>query len=104
MLQNPHGKSQQEISLHQEEETQILLVGSSVLRDEYGHPQEIILNLHDITELKKLEARIRQAERLAALGTLAAGMSHEIRNPLSAIKTFVQLLPRKIDKPNIILQ
>ncbi len=102
MLQNPHGKSQQEISLHKEEETQILLIGSSVLRDEDGHPQEIILNLHDITELKKLEARIRQAERLAALGTLAAGMSHEIRNPLSAIKTFVQLLPRKIDKPGFL--
>jgi nitrogen fixation/metabolism regulation signal transduction histidine kinase len=102
MLQNPHGKSQQEISLHKEEETQILLVGSSILRDEDGHPQEIILTLHDITELKKLEARIRQAERLAALGTLAAGMSHEIRNPLSAIKTFVQLLPRKIDKPGFL--
>ena len=102
MLQNPHGKSQQEISLHKEEETQILLVGSSVLRNEDGHPQEIILNLHDITELKKLETRIRQAERLAALGTLATGMSHEIKNPLSAIKTFVQLLPRKIDKPGFL--
>ena len=50
------------------------------------------------TELKKLEARIRQSERLAALGTLAAGMAHEIRNPLSAIKTFVQLLPIWVQK------
>lgn len=102
ILRNPHAKSQREISLHKEEETQILLVGSSVLRDVNGNPQEIIFNLHDITELKELEARIRQTERLAALGTLAAGMSHEIRNPLSAIKTFVQLLPRKIDKPGFL--
>lgn len=39
---------------------------------------------------------MRQADRLAALGTLSAGLAHEIRNPLSAIKTFVQLLPKKI--------
>jgi two-component system sensor histidine kinase AtoS len=76
-----------------------ILVGSSLLSDEAGNPQEIILNLHNITELKKLEYRVRQVERMAALGTLAAGLSHEIRNPLSAIKTFVQLLPRKIEKP-----
>jgi len=102
MLESPYGKSQQEIHLHSGEETKVILVGSSLLEDEEGHLHEIILNLHDITELKKLEARIRQAERLAALGTLAAGMSHEIRNPLSTIKTFVQLLPKKIDKPGFL--
>lgn len=79
-----------------------ILVGSSLLTDESGKPQEAILNLHDITEMKKLEIRIRQVERMAALGTLAAGLSHEIRNPLSAIKTFVQLLPRKIEKPGFL--
>ncbi len=74
-----------------------VLVGLSTLLDKEGALSEIIFNLHDITELKELEARIRQNERLASLGTLAAGLAHEIRNPLSAIKTFVQLLPRKID-------
>jgi len=91
-----------EIRLDPSDQSKILLVGWSRITDEKGRPQEIILNLHDITELKKLEARIRQTERLAALGTLAAGLSHEIRNPLSAIKTFVQLLPRKIDNPGFL--
>ena len=92
----------QEIEISKDTDIHTILVGSSILHDAKGEPREIILNLHDITELKKLEARIRQSERLAALGTLAAGMAHEIRNPLSAIKTFVQLLPRKIDKPGFL--
>ncbi|WP_228721473.1 ATP-binding protein [Desulfosediminicola ganghwensis] len=91
-----------EIEITKEPESQTILVGSSILHGDQGQPLEIILNLHDITELKKLEARIRQSERLAGLGTLAAGMAHEIRNPLSAIKTFVQLLPRKVDKPGFL--
>jgi len=51
----------------------------------------------DITEIKALEERLRQADRLAALGTVSAGLAHEIKNPLSAIKTFVQLLPQKFE-------
>lgn len=92
----------QEIEIRKGEEVSTILVGSSILHNTKGYPQEVILNLHDITELKELEARIRQSERLAGLGTLAAGMAHEIRNPLSAIKTFVQLLPRKGDKPEFL--
>lgn len=89
---------QRELRVRWAEEDRVILASSSLLTDDRGEPVEIIANLHDITELKRLEARMRQAERLAALGTLAAGMAHEIRNPLSAVKTFVQLLPRKLDR------
>jgi two-component system sensor histidine kinase AtoS len=98
IIQNPCDRIPQEIHLPTADEDQIILVGASILRNSKDQPQEIILNLHNITALKNLEASMRQAERLAALGTLAAGMAHEIRNPLSSIKTFVQLLPRKLEK------
>lgn len=44
---------------------------------------------------RKFEQQMIQASKLASLGTLAAGIAHEIRNPLSSIKTFVQLLPSR---------
>jgi signal transduction histidine kinase len=98
VIANPGDRQPQEIQLPGKNETRSLVVSCSLLKNRKDQPQEIILNLHDITTLKKLEASMRQAERLAALGTLAAGMAHEIRNPLSSIKTFVQLLPQKIEK------
>lgn len=101
-LRDPVGTVQHEIMVERGSETQVLLASCSPLWGKDGTLDELITNLHDITEFKKLEARIRQAERLAALGTLAAGMAHEIRNPLSAIKTFVQLLPRKVEKPGFL--
>ena len=55
----------------------------------------VILVFSDQTKLKKLEMQVRRTDRLASLGTLSAGMAHEIKNPLVTIKTFTQLLPER---------
>jgi len=51
-----------------------------------------VIVLRDLREIKKLEEKIRHSEKLAAIGELAAGVAHEIRNPLSSIKGFARLL------------
>jgi signal transduction histidine kinase len=48
-------------------------------------------------DLRKSKSYMRRADRLASLGTLTAGIAHEIRNPLVAIKTFIQLLPERLE-------
>ncbi len=56
----------------------------------------IILVLRDLTNIRELEETVRQADRLSALGTLAAGLAHEIKNPLGGIKGAAQLLEREL--------
>ena len=58
-----------------------LMLNSSFLEDGREDTREILVVINDITELKELEASMRQSDRLAALGTLSAGLAHEIRNP-----------------------
>ncbi len=48
-------------------------------------------------DLRKSKSHIQRADRLASLGTLTAGLAHELRNPLVAIKTFTQLLPERFE-------
>ncbi len=68
----------------------------SVLSDEEHRNRGIVVNIQDLTEVKRLERQSRRNQRLASLGTMAAGVAHEIRNPLGCIRGTSQLLKREM--------
>jgi PAS domain S-box-containing protein len=61
-----------------------------------GHVTGNILRVEDVTERKSREARLRRAESLASLTTLAAGVAHEIKNPLGSIGIHIQLIQKEL--------
>lgn len=72
---------------------------STILRDHTGKKMGALLTIQDLSEVKELEGKVRRADKLSALATMAAGMAHEIKNPLSSMKVLSQLLSKKYDDP-----
>ncbi|WAH36223.1 PAS domain-containing sensor histidine kinase [Alicyclobacillus dauci] len=60
--------------------------------DEFGQPVQMFGTVQDITDRKRTEEALRKSEKLAVAGELAAGMAHEIRNPLTTLKGFLDLI------------
>jgi PAS domain S-box-containing protein len=75
-----------------------LLVHNYPLFDERGEITGLVRYAKDITAEKQVEERIRQTEKLAALGQLAAGVAHELNNPLGVILCYVDLLKRELSR------
>lgn len=69
-----------------------------------GEAIGVILTLRDLMSIRELEAAVRQADRLSTLGTLAAGLAHEVKNPLGGIKGAAQLLERELDPDSDLLE
>lgn len=64
----------------------------SPLRNDAGEEIGTIVIFQDLTELREMESRLKREERLAAVGRLAAGIAHEIRNPLASISGSIEML------------
>lgn len=94
-LRSGDRQANQEIALQSGRGPVVARASSSVFHGLDGAMLGALVVLTDITALKRLEQQIRRSDRLASLGTLSAGMAHEIKNPLVSIKTFAQLLPER---------
>jgi two-component system sensor histidine kinase PilS (NtrC family) len=67
-------------------------IAASNLHDRAGSPLGFLFIFQDLTDIQALEQEVRLKERMAALGEMAAGMAHELRNPLASISGAVQYL------------
>jgi two-component system sensor histidine kinase AtoS len=79
-----------------------LEINTSLLEDETGHTTGLLGIFRDLSLVRELEQRLRRADRLAAVGRMAAMVAHEIKNPLVALKTFVDMVPRRAKDPAFI--
>jgi two-component system sensor histidine kinase PilS (NtrC family) len=75
-------------------------ISTSVLKEEKGEIRGVIAVFQDLEEVKQMEKRLRDADRMAAIGQLSAGIAHEIRNPLAAISGSVEVLKDSLKPEN----
>ena len=75
-----------------------LMLTATPIKDEAGDRRGAVVVVRDMSAIKQLEKQVQRTERLAAIGRLAAGVAHEIRNPLSSIRGFAYLLGKGHDE------
>ena len=74
-------------------------VSTAPLKGAEGKDLGVVAVLRGLTLVRELEGQLRRSDRLAALGTLAAGLAHEIKNPLTSVLTFSRHVARRFDDP-----
>jgi two-component system sensor histidine kinase PilS (NtrC family) len=96
-VQNPRKFSQ--LSYKRQDDQEInLLLNTSPLKEYDGTKKGTILVFQDTTRIREMEQEVKRMENLAMIGELAAGMAHEIRNPLASISGSIQVLNDSLSK------
>lgn len=91
-----------EISIGGIERKETLLhLNTAFLYDQNSEVVGVAVSFDDVTEVRQLQKRIRDSEKLAAMGMLAVGIAHEVRNPLGAIKTSAQFLKARFSTEDL---
>lgn len=80
----------------------IVKASRSSIRDSENLLSGIVIVLSDITEQERLNEQVSRTERLAALGELASSLAHEIKNPLTSIQGFIQMMPERSEDQEFI--
>lgn len=75
--------------------------GISRLFSETGETSGMIVTFQDLTQIRSMEESVRRKDRLAAVGRVGAGLAHEIRNPLGAMRGAIQVLESNTPKNSI---
>ena len=88
-----------EISFPGRDRTIEISVTTSRIHNTHGEMIGALVIFSDLTARKETQRRMAQAERLATLGELMAGVAHEVRNPLTAIRGYVQILRQQTTDP-----
>jgi two-component system sensor histidine kinase AtoS len=78
--------------VNEEEQATPVAVSTTCLEGADGNPYNIVIHIQNLARLKEFYKKMNRADRLAAIGTFAMGMAHEIRNPLGSIKGLTQLM------------
>ena len=73
---------------------------AQVLKDMDSHSLGCVIHLRNVTDRVLMEERMSRMERFISLGSLASGLHHEIKNPLTALSIHVQLLEERLRDPN----
>ena len=83
-------------------ESKLLGLTTNRIMDSHAHLTGVIVSFTDLTEMARMRQELQQQDRLAVVGELAAGLAHEIRNPVAAIRSSVDEIRDNLETPDLL--